>query len=280
MKQDAMGRSGPDYALCRYGLSRMTFRGPQKRLTEKYVAFLGSTETFGKFLDQPFPDRVEERLGVTAVNFGAVNAGVDLYARDQTIMAACHDAAATVIQVAGVQNNTNRFYSVHPRRNDRFLRPSAALETLYPDIDFANFAFTRHLLLALEQKSDDRFQLVRSELQDHWVDRMRSFLRHVAGPKVLLWFAEHAPPLHTVGQDVMHADPLFVSRDMIDAVRASVDDVAIVVPDLCPPSERCASLHYHPMEQTAAEAMLGGPAHDEAALAVSAVLAPLLHSGA
>ena len=120
------------------------FRGPQRPLDGRYLAFLGGTETFGKFYDSPFPALVERRIGTPCVNLGAVNAGVDVHARDATVLAACHDAAATVIQLPGVQNQSNRFYSVHPRRNDRFLRPSAALETLYPDIDFTDIAFTRH----------------------------------------------------------------------------------------------------------------------------------------
>ncbi len=273
-----MGRHGPDYALCRYGLSRMSFRGPERPLDGRYIAFLGGTETFGKFLDQPFPDLVEEALSEVCVNFGAVNAGVDLYMRDATVLAAAHDALATVVQVPGVQNQSNRFYTVHPRRNDRFIRQTAALETLYPDVDFADVVFTRHLLLALAQRCEERFLVVRCELQDNWVRRMTALLAQIAGPKVLLWFADAPPELSTAGQDVMHADPLFVTRDMVEEVLCKSLDATLltVVPNPASGARRREGLNFHPMERPAAEAMLGVAAHEAAAHALVDALGPIL----
>ena len=276
MKQELVGRSGPDYALCRYGLSRMTYRGPQRPLDGRFVAFLGGTETFGKFLETPYPDMVESLTGEVCVNFGAVNAGLDLYTRDSAVQAAAHDALATVIQVPGVQNQSNRFYTVHPRRNDRFLRPTAALETLYPDIDFADIVFTRHLLFALQDRCGERFNLVRSELQANWVCRMRALLDKIGGPKLLFWFSELRPELSAAQQDVLHADPLFVTRSMVDELVS--DDVAFcaVVPDGQQGADRCEGMVFHPMERQAAEEMLGLQAHEQAADVLVDQLAELL----
>ena len=39
-------------------------------------------------------------------------------------------ARLTVLQVTGAQNMSNRFYSVHPRRNDRFLKASPLLRAM------------------------------------------------------------------------------------------------------------------------------------------------------
>ena len=39
-----------DYFPCRYGRSRVLFRGPRRPLDVPYVAFLGGTETYGRFL--------------------------------------------------------------------------------------------------------------------------------------------------------------------------------------------------------------------------------------
>lgn len=284
MKQDIVGRRGPycgpefapDYALCRYGLSRMSYRGPARPLDGRYIAFLGGTETFGKFLDLPFPARVEERLGEVCVNFGAVNAGIDVHARDDAVLAAAHDALATVIQVPGVQNQSNRFYAVHPRRNDRFLRPTAALETLYPDIDFADIVFTRHLLYALQDRCAERFNLLRAELQDQWVARMRALLGRIAGPKLLLWFADHAPALTVADQDILHTDPLFVTAGMIDEARGEDAALCVVVPEVQEPGLRVAGMKFHPVERPVAEAMLGSAAHDLVAETVARSLAPIL----
>lgn len=276
MRQEVLGRGGPNYALCRYGMSRTLFRGPPRPLDGRYIAFFGGTETFGRFLRSPYPARVEARLGEVCVNFGAVNAGVELYRRDATLLAAAHDALATVIQLPGVQNQTNRFYQVHPRRNDRFLRASPALEVLYPDVDFTTIAFTRHLLSALESTCPQRFALVRSELQSQWSERLRALLERIAGVKVLLWLADHAPPLASAGQPVMAADPLFVTRDMVEGLRGQAEALVQVVPKPLPAAARTRGLDFHPLERPAAEQMLGAAAHEAAAEALAQALRPHL----
>ena len=78
-----------------------------------------------------------------------VIAGVDVFVNDPTIMAACATADITVIQMTGAHNLSNRFYKVHSRRNDRFLSGSPLMAALYPDMDFSEYNFTRHLLSAL-----------------------------------------------------------------------------------------------------------------------------------
>ncbi len=122
MKHEIIEGAGLTYAPCRYGMSRILFRGPKRRLDSPYVAFVGGTETFGKYIDRPFPAIIEKEIKRTCVNFGTVNGGV------------------------GANFLSNRFYSVHPRRNDRFLRASTVLQAIYSDVDFADFTFTRHML--------------------------------------------------------------------------------------------------------------------------------------
>ena len=135
-----------DYFPCRYGASKQLFRGPRRRLEGDFVAFLGGTETYGKFMETPYPAMIEHETGVRSVNLGCVNAGIDAYFSDKSLLDICSKARATVIQVMGAQNMSNRFYAVHPRRNDRFLKASGLLEKIYPEVDFTDFSFTRHLL--------------------------------------------------------------------------------------------------------------------------------------
>jgi len=92
MKHETIDGGGLSYSPCRYGMSRIFFRGPRRRLDQPYVAFIGGTETYGKFIDQPLPALVEKEIKQTCVNLGCVNGGVDAFVNDPTIMAACHDA--------------------------------------------------------------------------------------------------------------------------------------------------------------------------------------------
>ena len=140
------GPPGLDYKPCRYGTSRLTFRGPARLLRGKYVAFLGSTETYGKYIPEPYPALVEQELGVTCVNLGCVNAGHDVYLHDPYVMELAGQARVRVLQIGGAHNMSNRFYTVHPRRNDRFLKSSRLMRQIFGDVDFTDFTFTRHML--------------------------------------------------------------------------------------------------------------------------------------
>lgn len=274
MKQDTLSEAGLSYAPCLYGSSRILFRGPRKSLDGRYVAFIGGTETYGKFIERPFATLVEERLGVPCVNFGVVNAGLDAFLHEQTLQTLCHEATMNVVQIMGAQNMSNRFYTVHPRRNDRFLRASSVMRAIYPEVDFADFCFTRHMLTALHAISPERFEIVRTELQQAWSARMRSFLAEIGAHTILLWFADHLPSdaAWEDRTDPFRADPLFITRRMIDGLRPLVQGVVVVQPTSKAMGRGSEGMVHSPMQAMAAAELLGVAAHEEAADAITAQL--------
>ncbi|NNE54175.1 MAG: hypothetical protein HKN30_17440 [Sulfitobacter sp.] len=270
MKYDLLGPEALDYLPCRYGTSKLLFRGPRRCLDDPFVAFLGGTETYGKFIDVPFPARLEKEIGMTCVNFGQVNAGIDAFAHDPFVMGAAAKADVTVVQIVGAQNMTNRFYAVHPRRNDRFITTSALLRTIYREVDFADFHYTKHMLNKLLQVSPDRFETVRQELQQAWLARMRLLLKQVRGKSVLFWFADHAPQSErNVSTDEIGNDPLFISREMMDDMSSYATSVVECVPSAEALSEGTDDMFFSEMEKPAAEEVLGPLAHAEAAEALA-----------
>ena len=219
--------AGLDYAPCRYGTSRTLFRGPAKSLEGDYIAVLGGTEAYGRFVETPFPDLVEQQLGRTTVNFGCINAGLDVFIYDPVVMRACSQAALTVVQVVGAQNMSNRFYTVHPRRNDRFLRASRRMTEIWPDVDFTEIHFTRHLLKVLRASSPEQFDKLRHELAEAWLARMRSLVGELGGRVVLLWVSDRRP--EDPSDLARESGPVFVTRPMIERLRPEVLDVVEVV---------------------------------------------------
>ncbi len=275
MAYEELGTGALNYFPCRYGTSKLLFRGPKRKLEGKYVAVIGGSETYGKFVAEPFPVLAEERLQHKVVNFGFVNAGLDVFAHDTTIREACSRAKVTVIQLTGAQNMSNRFYAVHPRRNDRFLRASSLLKTIYRDIDFTEFNFTRHLLTALKTESAEKFAIVEHELQEAWTARMRMLIAGLESEVVLLWLSDRSPDdcgtCTTEG-----ADPLFVDRKMLKVVAPYASDLVEVV---VTPEEIAAGqpgLVYGDLEEPAAREMLGTVAHEKAAEALVPVIARLM----
>ena len=249
---------------CKYGISRVPFRGPVRPTGGRFVAFLGGSETFAKYVPRPFPDLVETAIGEVCINLGCQSAGPDVFLHDTAVQALCHDAALTVIQVMGAAHLTNRFYKVHPRRNDRFIAPSAALKALYSEVDFTEFAFVGHLLRKLHDVDADRFVQVRKVLEATWVRRMKALVGKTRGPVLLLWFAARLPDDTEDMPGTAAGAPLFVTSAMLEQLRAYVDEVIEVVA----PCGDTSGMVHAPLEQIAAQEMQGVAAHEAAAKAL------------
>ena len=271
MSYEKMGNGALDYQPCRYGSSRLIFRGPERDLSGPYSLFVGGTETYGKFMAEPFPALVEKKTGLTCVNYGCINAGVDAFLSDAASIEIMRDADNVVIQVLGAHNMSNRFYRVHPRRNDRFLDASAVMKTIFRDIDFTEFHFTRHMLGTLCARAPDRYATLRDELKQAWVARMRLLLNSIPGRVYLLWFSAHAPT-GEFGQPGLGPDPVFVDRAMLDVLRPLVDDVIEVVASNEALSKGAEGMVFSEMEKAAAQRVLGPAVHMEAAEAIAARL--------
>ncbi|MEM6304861.1 MAG: DUF6473 family protein [Pseudomonadota bacterium] len=277
MTYDALGPGALDYLPCRYGASKLMFRGPKRDLAHRYLAFLGGSETYGKFIKEPFPALVEKEIGEVCVNFGAMNAGVDVYMRDPALKDFASASEATVVQVLGAQNMTNRLYSVHPRRNDRFVAPASLLETIYREVDFSEFHFNRHMLGHLLMVSPERFEAVICELQQAWVARMKSLLGAISGRTVLLWIAMHQPPEAVAAdQASMGADPLFVTKDMLSQIIPLVTEYVEVIASEDAIAEGTKGMYFGELEEPAAAEMPGPKLHFEAARALSKVLEKMI----
>lgn len=246
--------------LCRYAPSRLSFRGPKRRLDQDYIAFLGGAETFGRFIDKPFPTLLEDALGLMSINLGCLNAGVDVFHKDSTVLQICRGAQAVVMEVVGAQNISNRFYTVHPRRNDRFLAASPALQALYDEVDFSEFSFTRHMLSTLARIDSARFESVIEEVQTAWSRRMVSIAQEIERPFVLFWFAK-TPPADTTPD----REPLFITEAMLEELQQKA---GVELVSFCPSEKTIEQGHdemiFGEIEETIAAEMLGSAAHRQA----------------
>ena len=206
---------------CRYGASKLAFRGPKRSLTNEYVAFIGGTETYGKFVSRPFAQAVEAATGVACVNLGQPNAGIDVMLGDPGLTRIASGAAAVVLQVPCAANLSNPFYKVHSRRNDRFLRAEPPLRALFAEVDFTEFSFTRHMLMHLRTASPERFGQVRQGLADAWGAGMRRLITEIRTPVILLWFSERGPD---GDDDAVEAwcEPVLVGREMLAGLQSHV----------------------------------------------------------
>lgn len=274
MTYNVLGPGALDYLPCSYGTSKLTFRGPQRDMLDPYVAFLGGTHTFGKFIRQPYPLRVEHLTGVTSVNFGQMNAGLDVFMGDPVVPTAARGARVVVLEVLGAGNLTNRLYRVHKRRNDRFLYAQADLKRLFPEVDFAQFNFTRHMLLELYQRDPQRFAVVRRGVQRVWMRRTRQLVGQLGDKVVLVRIRDD--PLNQTWPVGKGFGPALVSDAMIEGLKDKVSaivDVPATKPRL---PEAGGTMVFNALEEAAAKTVAPPHMHEAVAQALLPVLDRLM----
>lgn len=244
-------------------------------LSQPYVAMLGGTTTFGKFVATPYPALVEAATGLTVANLGGLNAGPDFYLSNQSTLDVAARARVAVLQITGAEAQSNRFYTVHNRRNDRFLAATAELCALFPDVDFTEIHFTRHLLSVLQRTDPARFQIVVAALQANWVARMRQLLVHLPPRRVLLWLAETPPPKVAATVTATDAVPL-VDAEMLAALGRSVTQLVEVVPSTPSVAEGADRVHFPEVDALRASGLPGTAVHAEVADRLAPVISALV----
>lgn len=276
MSYENAGGMPLDYMPYRLGESRIAFRGPRPDLSDDPIVFLGSTETYGKYVENPFPTLVARKTGRVCVNLGVMNAGVDVFLAEPSVLELARRARLTVVQLPGAQNMSNRYYTVHPRRNDRFTGASQVMKMMFREIDFTEFHFTRHMLGALSARAPERYAVLRSELQKAWLARMQTLIERIGGKDMLLlWFADHAP----AGPETPYGlgrDPLFVERGMVEQLRPLVAGVVEAVVSEEALARGTEGMICREMELPVAQRLFNPMAHQEAARAVARWIEPRL----
>lgn len=223
-----------DYQGYRYGRSRQRFRGPKPDLSKPYMSFIGGSETYGKFVQHPYPSLVEEALDFTCANWGTPGAGPSFFLKDPVVLEACSNSRICVISVMGAVAMSNRLYSVFKRRNSRLLSTSESLKLLFPDMNLNEFRFAHNMARQMHRKNPANFKALELELRQAWVARMRELMDEIETTRVLLWMSERSPDEDEGPNDskafVKH--PAFVNRDMLETIAPMADLVIEYVPSV------------------------------------------------
>ncbi|MCR9111253.1 DUF6473 family protein [Marivita sp. XM-24bin2] len=258
---------GIDYVPCHYNDSRLWFRGPSRPLRSPYVACLGGCGVYGRYILRPWPDLVEAQIGSTVVNLGVENGCVDAYLNDAGALVTAATAKVVVIELSGLHNTSNRFYATHPRRNDRFLKASSALVSLFPEMDFTEIHFTRHLLTRLHAICPERFCIVAKEVETAWQARMRSLIAKMNGDVYLMWFA---PVPLADNKSKPQTDEMQPTRELLSALTPYVHRLVEAVPETWRVVDEC--LDVPPLEVARAAHLPGALAHKRAGDVVSTAI--------
>ena len=212
-----------DYKLYRFGRSRQVFRGPQPDLRGRFISFIGASNTFGRYNDDPFPSVIGNELDVKTLNLGTDGAGPGFFLGDPEVIQAASAAEVCVVQVMCASALSNRMFSVRPRRNMRLHAVSDLLIGIYPEVEFDRFSFVHAMLKHLQALDENRFKLVVNEMKNAWIGRMQTLLTAVETKTIMFWFSQRDPDEHNSETGAPQYYPHFIDRSMIDSVKSAAD---------------------------------------------------------
>lgn len=258
MSYHESGALSAEEPLCRYAGSERWYRGPKLALDRPYLACVGADETFGRFVARPFPSVLDDKLDMPCINLGSLFCGVDGLTLDTCLLDLMNNAKTCVLQLPGILGQTNPFYRVHVRRNDRVLEATADLRALYPEVDFAEIHFVRHLILRLAEFQDARFEMVADSLRRGWLTKLSDFLTQVKPPVVLLWLdIVHSPD----AQHLSLPETVQVSASMVsELARHCAGKIEMEVRP-SGESDDLEDMLFGTMQQPMAEYMIGPATH-------------------
>ena len=271
MSYELRGASAPKIPVFKYPGSKLWCRKGNVAPEGADLVFLGGDETFGRFVDCPFPNLIQKTLQVSCANLGVAHAGVDALLNDDVLVDYSRKARLRIVQVPNAVNLGNLYYRVHPRRNDRFLEPTPALTVLYPELDYTDYHFNRHLLRHLFAVSPDRFEGAKSALKRAWTARMKSLIERLgAGPLVLLLL------YHTSGQcdPVLEAHPIWVTQEMVKRVAPQGIKIATVTVRSAAATGEIDAMNCRSVDRPIAELCLGPSAHKQ----IADMLVPMVNN--
>lgn len=156
------------------------FASPEGISRHEGLVLIGTTAL--AMQPDPLPQPVLQRLLSPAARIE----GADCRLNDPALIDSARLARAFVMLLPPLGNLCNLFYSVHPRRNDRFLAARPPLKSLFPEVDFTEFDFTGHMLGALAATCPERFAEMRRHLRITWQERLATLLAQLPDNGVLL----------------------------------------------------------------------------------------------
>ncbi len=202
-----------------YGLVREAgrwLRGPACDLARPYLAVVGGAETFGRFVDRPYPQRLAERLSLGCLNLGLPGMGPTAFA-DPQLLRLLHGAALVVVSCLSGR-------SAH---NDRFdNRPRGGLfgKDLH---DGRERRFEDFVADLVRQRDADEVRRVIAVTRRNFTGGMLRLGRALGGRAVLLWFSQRTPPVDTDWSSpasILGRFPQLVDRSMLLAMQRAYAD--------------------------------------------------------
>jgi hypothetical protein len=203
-----------DYQLYEIPGVRGSFRGPAVQGAD-YIACLGAAQTFGRFVQKPFPRLISDALGIETLNLGRGGASPTFPLSNRALLGTINRARLVIVQVFSGRSQSNSLFQV--------VGHGMSGKNLANGADTSADQFYAWLLeqdKALARKIVD-------ETRENYVQSMTQLLEAITKPKILLWFSVRQPDYQeelTMPLKRLWAEfPQLVNRSMMERLRSRCD---------------------------------------------------------
>jgi hypothetical protein len=161
-------------------------RGPRRWSGRKpFLTFLGAAQTFGRFVEHPFPEIVSGVLGADHINFGSAGAGPEYYLKKSATVEYVNRSALCVIQVmSGRSVSTSLLESIGGGGMLKFRDgPRAGTNAMAADA---------YRILVREYGTDSASRQL-AEARQRWISCYNELFDKITVPIALLWMSSRSP---------------------------------------------------------------------------------------
>jgi hypothetical protein len=203
-----------DYELYELPGVAGTFRGPPIRGRE-YIACVGAAQTFGRFVEAPYPRLLSHALGIETLNLGRGGAGPTFPLSSPGLTEYINRARMVIVQFFSGRSQSNSLFRI-ARHGMRGINLGDGSESSADD-------FYRWLLGQEEQTA----RRIVAETRENYVASMTRLLKAIKPPKILLWFSVREPAYQEQWQLPLQRlwgeFPQLVNQPMVDQLRGHCD---------------------------------------------------------
>jgi Domain of unknown function (DUF6473) len=189
-------------------------RGPSVDTSGKdYFTCIGATQTYGIFVEKPFPHLISRTIGIPALNLSLPAAGPGFFAHHQAIIDYINGGKFLILQIMAARAEPNRYF-------DQAGYCETVRERSTGDIMSSRTAWQK----IIEDSSYDLGAAV-NDSQQSWIESNKAIIEKVKVPIILFWISHDRLDSDILDTTGLSIDKLFfefpqlVDKNCVDAIK-------------------------------------------------------------